>query len=162
MSEEKEIDFDIQIDEHRLDEEWLEQPRKYFRYAAKLADARRELDAAKAALDVTRAVTDRAIREDPAKFGLSKITEKSIEATVPVQKPCMEGQAAVIEARHDVDILQAAVGSLEQRRKALEHLVTLLMANYFASPRAPDGAKDRMREMEKKSVRRRGRRAAGE
>ena len=51
--------LEMEIDENALDEEWVEQPSLYFRYASMVADARRDLDQAKANLDLTKAEVDK-------------------------------------------------------------------------------------------------------
>ena len=154
--------LDLEIDENELDQEWTSQPSLYFRYAAKAADARRELDQAKSMLDVVKAETDRDVRSDPVAFGLVKTTEKQVEATVALQPKVLESQQEVIEARYNLDIFQAAATALDHRKKALESLVSLHLANYFSKPKAPEGAKDKMADVEKKMVRRKGKRRQAE
>ncbi len=156
MKDSREIELDISIDEMSLDREWTDQPRMYFRYAVKLADARRELDQANANLDLTKAELDTAIRSDPEKFGLAKVTESALEAVILTQDGYETAKAAVLRMKHDMDVMAAAVGALDHRKKALEKLCELFLANYFSRPRAPEGGKDRMDEIEKATVRRRG------
>jgi len=154
----KDASLDLQIDENQLDTEWLNQPQLYYRYAAKAADARRDFDAAKDELEVTKAEVDQSIRSDPAKFGLTKLTEATVASAVIIQEEYQKAQENVRQARHRHDVYQAAVSALDHRRKALENLVTLFMANYFSKPRVPKGAEEDVDKMEKGSVRRRGRR----
>ena len=157
MKKNREIELDISVDPNALDSQWVEQPRMYFRYAAELADARRDLDMAKADLDLTDAELDLSIRQSPGDYGLDKITEAAIKATIPSQQTHIDGHGKILEKKHDVDVLGAAVSALDHRRKALENLVQLQLANYYSAPKAPEGAKDRMGEVEKRSVRRKGR-----
>jgi len=156
------IDLEIQIDENSLDVEWVGQPRMYFKYASMLADAKREQDQAKVELDLVTAELDMVIRSDPDKFGIGKVTEAAIKATVLAQKEYGKAQKAVLTAKHGVDVLGAAVTALDHRKKALEGLVQLRLANYFSEPRAPEGAKERLGEASKENIRRRGRNRSGD
>jgi hypothetical protein len=148
----------LEIDENRLDDEWIGQPRLYYEYASKLADAKRDLEEAKAEAEVTKANLAQLIRTDPEKFGLVKVTEKSVEEAVAVQNDLADALREVREARHLVDVLTGAVASLDHRKKALEKLVELFLANYYSSPKASGRAGEAMDEKEKRAVRRGGRR----
>lgn len=147
----------IQIDRNSLDDEWVEQPGLYHRYAVALADAKQELDYEKANLDLVKAELDADIRTDPEAYGLARTTESAIESTILTQKRYRVAQKKVREAKHRVDVLSAAVGALDHRRKALENLVSLFLADYYSKPKAPDGAREKMAEVEKRVVRRKGR-----
>lgn len=131
----------LDIDPMRLDEEWLKQPKLYFEWATKLADARQEMDNAKTQIDIVRATADRKIRRHPDRFGLpEKPTESSISAKVNLDEAVQEANAAYNEARHTVDIAQAAVTALEHRKRALTMLVELHSSNYYAEPKLPSSS----------------------
>lgn len=154
----KEIELQLHPDPNDLDTEWVEQPRLRFRYGADLADAKRSVSEAKAELELTTAELELAIRSNPAGFGLdSKVTEGAVKATVLSQEGYTKAKNALIQAQHDVDVLDAAVSAIDHRKKALEDLVALFLAGYFARPTAPSGAKDRMAEVSKQAVRQKGR-----
>lgn len=152
-SEEEELDLSIDMD--MLDHEWLGQPKLFLKYATKLADAKKDLDVAKSSLDVVEAETNLMIREDPEKHISSKVTETSIKSAVLLHPDYMAAQRRLTKARHRVDVLQAAVTALDQRKKALENLVALHGQSYFASPRAPEGSRETVKEMEKRAILRR-------
>src|SRR3989304_6156766 len=120
MKDQKEIELDITIDENALDKEWTFQPRLYFRYAAKLADAKRDADQAKTEVELTKAELELAIRTNPEKFDLQKVTESAVASGLRARG----GHGGVRQAdrapRHTVDILQAAVAALDHRKRALE------------------------------------------
>lgn len=157
MNSNEQIGLDVSIDKHRLDEQWADQPGLRFRYGAELAEARREVSRAKANVDLTAAELDNEIRESPESFGLTKITEAAIKATIPSNKRYRKAQDRLIEAEYSVNILTAAVSAIDHRKKALEDEVALWLGDYFSSPRAPEGAKDRMQEVEKQATRGKGR-----
>lgn len=156
----KEIELSLQIDRHRLDDEWTQQPRMYFCYAAKLADARQELDRAKTELDLVDAELDIKIRKNPELFDLPKVTESVIKSTIVAAGAHIRANDFVIDAKHAVDVLVAAVTALDHKKKALENMVSLQLANYYSSPKAPEGARERMNEVNKRSIRRRGRKGS--
>ena len=133
-------DFDPSIDQHRLDYEWLRQAEMYHAAALKQADARREVEYAKQALDVTRADLALEIRKDPSAYGVEKVTEATLEALVTTQPEAKAAAAALHEARHTADMHGAAVASLDHKKRALENLTDLFARDYFAEPQAKTDA----------------------
>lgn len=162
MAKRVDIVADLVIDEHALDREWVQQPSLYYHYAAELADAQRDYAAAKAAVDVVRADLDSEMRRSPEAYGLAKVTEAALAAALPSQPEVKAAIAEMAEARHRVDILQAAVAALEHRKRALEKLVALRLADYFSSPTAPEAAREDVREMEQRARRPRPKRRASD
>lgn len=156
MTKQNEFEVDVKIDPHRLDEAWVEQPSLYSKYARGLAEANRDLDDAKVGLDVIRAEIYQAITMDPESHGLKKTTEAAVTAAIEVSLRYRKGREGMIEAKHAVDIYKAAVGAFDHRKKALEGLVQLRLADYFSSPRVSGESKERMADVEKKAARRKG------
>lgn len=128
----------LEIDEDNLDREWLGQSALYCKYAQRAARERFKVDEAKARLDVVRAKLDKAIRSDPGEFDLEKVTESQVSNTILLQPDYEDALKAVHEAQYDVRMVEAAVGALDQRRKALENLVYLHGQQYWSTPRAND------------------------
>ena len=147
--------FRIEIDKHRLDEEWVEQPALFHQHAVAAVEARAVWEQAKARLEVTKAEFDIEIRRDPESYEIPKLSETVIASAVASQKLVKDAVAAVIKAREEVGILEAAVSALEHRKKALEKLVELSTRDYYSEPKAKGEV---MGEVEKRSIRRRGRR----
>lgn len=134
------VDFDLfDIDKGRLDDELENQPKLFLKYSLKLADAKRDLEAAKAALDLTYAETDSNVRLNPEKFGLEKATEPAIKQAILSSKRYKEADAEVRRVKHDADVFQAYVSALDHRKRALEGLIELLKLDYWAAPRMPKG-----------------------
>jgi len=152
-------DLIFDIDKNLLDDEWMNQPKLYFRWAEQLEDARDALEKAKAAFDVVKSEIELAIREKPSDFGLDvssrtgSVTEKAVTAAIPLQKEYKEAQQEMFEAKHRVGILQGVVVALEHRKKGLEKLVDLHGQKYFATPRASEHSREMVDEIEKRSVR---------
>lgn len=154
-------EFKIEIDKNRLDEEWVDQPRLFHEHAVAAAEARKNWEQAKARLEITRAEIDIDIRRDPDAYELSKVTETIIASVVLLQKPVKDAMKAVIKVREEMGILDAAVTALDHRKKALEKLVELQGRDYYSEPRAHGDAKETMDEIEKRTIRRKGRRKTG-
>lgn len=157
MNHDIEPDFH-ELDKNRLDEEWVNQPRLYREYADKLAEAERDLSRAEAALKVTRADAELAIRENPAKFGLEKVVEAAVKARVETHKAVVKAHDEVIRVQYRVSLLKAACRTLEHRKAALQELVTLWQNDYFATPRVKGEAGRAMTEQAKRAARRAGQR----
>ena len=146
----------LEMDLNCLDEMWLEQPRLYHRYAKKLATAKQKLEEDKAELELCKAELDRDIRSNPANFNLEKITENVVSNTIITQERYRSLQAQLLDTKHEVDVLQAAVTTLDHRKRALQNLVTLHGQDYFSTPRPKDNtSKEAIEEIEKTAIRKR-------
>lgn len=152
----KDNDDFLIIDEHSLDKEWVEQPRLSFKYSEKLADAQLALDEAEDELSIVAAELDKSIRASPEDYEIDKVTEPAIKAAIPLQEEHRTALATIRTCKHRVNILKGANKAIDHRKRALENLVDLYGQNYFSSPRAPDGAKEAMEEVEEKAIRKRG------
>jgi len=144
----------LELDSDRLDEQWLEQPRLYHKYARKLANAKQTLEECKARLELVKAELGREIRLNPLGFGLEKITEAVVANTIIIQQGYKDAQEEYIAGKHRVDVVQAVVTTLDHRKRALESLVTLHGQDYFSTPRAKDqNSRDLIDRVESDAVR---------
>ena len=149
--------FDLSIDENALDVEWNNQSEKYYEVATDLANARQELDAASNELKLVNAELDLDIRSNPAKYGVAKVTEGSIESAITVHPEHQSALLSVRTAKHRVDILTGAVEAMQQRKKALEKMVDLFLANYHSAPKVRNQvSSEAMTEGKKVALRRKG------
>ena len=149
-------EFDIlQPDKYKLDEEWVKQPKVFFDFALRLEKPKRKVAETSAALDIERAELDKAIRSNPAKFGIGeKITETVIAQTILLIASYQEKQNLLITYKYKQGVMQAAVNAMEHRKSALERLVSLQGQNYFATPKALSGSEDVVDKIEKRNIRR--------
>ena len=144
MATSNEPDF-FQLNKHRLDEEWVEQPHLYHEHALALADARQDYERAKTDLEVTLAEADQSVRANPGAYGIDgRVTEGAIDRTVTTLPTVRKAQERTITTKHAMDVAQAAVSALDHRKAALENLVRLQLADYYSSPREPAGAGKRL------------------
>lgn len=128
---------DVAIDGEALDQEWLRQPSIMMEYCKHSAKCQMELDASKEMLDVVKAGLDKAIRENPERYDINKVTETVIMNTVIVQEAYTEAYGEYLKVKYEADIAKAAVRAIEQRKDALENLVRLYGQQYFAGPKMP-------------------------
>ena len=148
--------FDIDL--HRLDELFLEQPKQYYIHADLLATARGRVQIAEAAVELaktemkeTEARLTIKVHNTPSKFGLSeKPTVGSVAAAVMVCKSYKEAKGRYVQAQselnnawNEVNHIQAIVSALDQKKSALENLVRLHGQNYFSAPKVPANEKSR-------------------
>lgn len=150
----------LAIDELRLDKDCMEQPMLYLEYSLKLADARQNYDETKVQLDLTEAELKQAIRNNPKRFDLDgeKITEAAINSKVPLQKEYKDAQGELSDAKHRVDVLSAAVGALDQRKRMLVLLVELRRQELSSEPRVSGDGKRAVEQDSKTRVRKLGQR----
>ena len=130
-------EIDMNIDENALDFELLEQPSLMAKYSRELAEARRDRDLAKEALDLKKAEIDLDIRDNPANYNLEKVTVAAVESCILMEGEFQEAQKALRDTNFEVNVLQGVVSAIEHRKSALEHLVKLYGQNYFAGPSVP-------------------------
>jgi hypothetical protein len=137
----------LDVDLYQLHVEWVRQPRLYREYAGKLADARMRLNEARSALDIVYAEQDKDVRLHPQKFEIDKITEATVKNAIMLTAAYQNADEDVIRAKHDVDVLEAMVGALDHKKKALENLVSLEMRDYFSKPREPEELRAKGRDI---------------
>lgn len=128
-----------EINENDLAGEWTRQPQSFLQVMVKLAAANKEKAEAKAALEEYYATMSNAIRANPEKFRVTKITEATVEEVVLMNSKYKELQKKHIDATYLVDLLEAASKTLEHKKKALENLVYLVGQGIHAAPRAKPG-----------------------
>ena len=140
---------EFRIRANHLDREWRNQPTLVHEYCMKLADAKQHLNEAKATLDVVEAETDREVRMHPSKYGIDKLSENRVQRAVVLSPSYQLANTEVIKRQHDVDVLQAAVNALENKKRALENLVHLWAMSYFSEPKTDEDSYDVLRSEER-------------
>ena len=148
------INTDFQFDAANLGEEWSRQPLLYMKYARAAADARREMDESKNVLEVVKSEIALSIRNDHGSYGLIKVTEALLIQAVQCHADVKAAMEEVVDARHSYEVLLAAVGSMDHKKKALENAVSLFLAGYYSEPKAKEGDREGIEEIEKTRIRR--------
>ena len=140
------------LDKNALDEEWVQQVKLYHAAAERLADARRDWEHAQAEAKIAAAEVGKEARDFPLKYGLEKVTEPGIKEAITLSKKSRDAELAAIEAQHAYDVCKAEVETLDHRKHALQNLVQLRLADYFAEPRVSGNGRERMDEAERRSA----------
>ena len=138
---------DITIEETALDVEWLEQPALMLKYARHAAEMQKELDYAKEDLDLAKSELDKAIRSNPDKYEIEKITETVVQNTIISQDRYIEANHKLIEVQFELNVAKGAARAIDARTNSLENLVQLHGQQYFAGPKMP---RDLSAEVEKR------------
>jgi hypothetical protein len=138
-TDEVEKQFDLSINKHRLDDEWLAQPQRMMDVIELAAHEQTRLDRQERELDVVQAEIDARVRANPSHFGLDRVTEAGIKNAVQRSERYAKVYDRWVRLRERVNVLNGAVRAFDQRKKALECLVQLHGQGYFSDPRLPDG-----------------------
>ena len=146
----------FEIDQDRLDYEWMRQAKLYGQQADECALAQKDLDVAKSELELVQADLAHSIRVTPEAHGLVKVTEGAIQENILRSKKYQTANEHFIEMKYRVNLLKGHLEALDHKKKALESLVFLHGQNYFAEPKANGVGKEVANEIEKKSVRKMG------
>lgn len=145
----------VAIEEHALDQECIKLPTDLLRFSTQAAEARRDMDEAKASLDVVEADLSRAIRANPSKYGLEKDTKDAVAAAVALQPQYRTAQEELQQAKYELDLVSAVVSALEAKKRALTLLVDLHGMGYFANVKVSAKGKEAiLAENAKKAARR--------
>ena len=128
---------DIEIDSEALDIEWLEQAALMMKYTKHSATMRNLADKAKEKLGFVRAEINSAIRRNPEKYKIDKVTEGAISEALLLQKEYQTANTNLMDAEFEAEVARGAVVAFSQRKDALENLVRLHGQSYFAGPKIP-------------------------
>ena len=154
MKQKEELDYDqdIQIDQHKLDREWVLQPQLFLRYMQAAADARQQMDEAKEMVDLTRAQLDTHIRQSA---GDKKPTEGAITAAIQQSTKYQVVTKSYLEVKNRWEVLKGVTDAFDQRRAALENLVKLFGMGYFSTPRENEAGAEGLRRTTREAIRER-------
>jgi len=136
--EEDELDADTTLHPNELDIAWLEQSRitkKYGKLVAYLEALKEYRDER---MKVVWAEMDKKIRNNPAAFGISKLTEGALAAAIRTAPEYKKAHQAYLDALYEYKMCrEGAVKAVDHRKTALENLVKLHGQQYFAGPNVP-------------------------
>lgn len=173
-------DDDIKINEYRLDWEWGRQASLMMKWSKKHAfatTARHQAEQylrivksdAKWIIEQEKANIDKDIRRFPKDYGFQKTpSDKAIEHAInrdgELRKLVTEQNKKIkhatdefINAVEEEEVYAAAEKAMMARRKSLENLASLYLANYYGEPHQPRTGQTREgdREIRKEGMRRR-------
>jgi septal ring factor EnvC (AmiA/AmiB activator) len=128
---ERDLREDMRIDRYALEEEAAEHASIYHYWADKLAKAKSAKDQAQAQYNFVKSEVELEYRREGRLPGDIKITEASISSEVTIHKRVMQAEDELNKAKKDVYHLEAAVNSMENRKREIDNLVTLYVRGYY-------------------------------
>ena len=129
---------DAKIEHDALDLEWLKHPHLYVEYAIVAAKANDLARKKKNDLEIIDAKIDKEVRESME----GKITENAVKAKVIEDERHLKALIEYNDSLYQAELCASAVKAMEQKKAALQALVQLLSASYFAGPKVPRNLKE--------------------
>ena len=146
---------DVKINDAALDLEWLDQAELAVKYGVEWKAAKKKVAILDEKVKVIRSKLVRKAWKDPPKYlGQPKGSIQTVEAFYRTHKKHIEAKVALFDAEEELDLISIAKSEICYTRKtALENMVKLYAADYFAGPNVPrDLSKLRNREDEMKDA----------
>jgi len=128
---------DMRIDESALDVECLDQADLMLKYTTLQAELQRDEELSREDLDLKRAELDKAIRSDPDKYDIDKVTEAVVMNTIIKDVVYRKMNAEYIDTKFENNVAKGAVRAVAARKDMLERLILLHGQQYFAGPKMP-------------------------
>lgn len=151
--ENNEITRDLELDMHHLDEGWLDLPALILKWNTNSVEVEMNARVMKIELEQLRATLDARMRENPAEYGIQKITEATITSAIMIHPTVMEKTKDFNDTDKRSKILKTYCLAIEAKRKALEGLTQLYATGYFASkPILGNPASEFVQERETKKL----------
>jgi hypothetical protein len=126
-------EVDLEVSVGNLPEALSVLPRDTAAWESVLADELNKQHKAEQALNLIKAKTDLAIRNDPIAYGYPKTTEALIANLITVQQPVIDAEAALVAAKCAVNSTRAIVNALDTKRSACKYLTELVIRGFTNS-----------------------------
>jgi len=136
------------INPNNLEDECVGQPSLFAEVGEMATEARSAAKKAKDSMDFTRADLSFKIRKDPAKYGVEKVTEASVESAIIIQQEYQKAAAEVIETQKAADAFGVLQDSVAQRKSMIKDLVSLFIYNYYMSRAEMGGERRQVNEID--------------
>jgi hypothetical protein len=132
--EEPNYEADITIDPDELAAELIDQALRYFRYSELYAQSVLDRDRAKESFSQVQAQLDSEIRNDPASYGIPKVTEAAIKSAILLDAKYSAANEEMQQASLVCNTLQGAVTAFDHRKRMLEKICDLKIAGLYSDP----------------------------
>ena len=120
------------IDKYKLDDEWIAFDNDSDQISRDYAIAVHNRDTFKnETFDPYVAELDLEIRNDPARFGIKKLSEKAIQSTIDGDEQFIKYKLKLIDLDREVNVATGQNTALARRGKALENLTKLVLRDYY-------------------------------
>lgn len=124
-----ELEENLMIDEHGLDEACQTHPELYYRVSKHLALQISRRDAAKQHLMEVEAIADKEIRSQNSEV---KLTEREIDSRKIRHPAVRDAHRNLLRLTHQAAQLTALKESYQQRSYVLKSMIELYLSNYFS------------------------------
>src|ERR1700734_889691 len=131
------IKVDRSIDPKQLDVEAVALPDLIGDWGREAIEARYRKEALELQLSRLESDLETKVRRNPEKYGIEKVTDKSISAKVKTIASYTEVEDQILEATRTFGHFDMAMKALEVKRRMLEYLGDLHGKLYFAGPEIP-------------------------
>lgn len=136
---------DLQIEFYNLENNLIEQPGLYMKYAQEGVNINEKKDRLKQELEVLKSNLDAKLRGNFEEYGFEKSpTEAAVKAWINKNDKIITISTDIIELQRESGIISAALVALEHRKKSLQGLVQLYAAGWFAEVKTPSEVKDKL------------------
>jgi len=146
MTNEKEYGYnykeELVIDFSMLEHNWTTHAASYMKWGELHTEAIANRDRKKEEIELKYASLDSIIRSNPEGFGIIKLTEAAVSATIKLNDEHQELVQELITLNEIVNVLACAKSAFDHRKKALEGITQLYCAGYFAKPNIPTEAQE--------------------
>lgn len=146
---------DVRINDAALDLEWLDQAELSVKYGKEWSVLKKKVAILDEKMKVIRSKLIRKAWADPqATLGQPKGSIQTVEAYYRTHKKHMKIKQELFDAQEELDLVEVAKNEISFTRKsALENMVKLYAADYFAGPNVPrDLSKLRNRDEDRKDA----------
>ena len=133
MREVRDFESDIKINKYKLDSECEQHASIYWYWADKLAKAKNDLGDSEDKFKLISAQREMFIRQN-WNDSWGKQTEAGVKAQLESDNEYISAKEEIRNNQHEVNILIAAVTSMEHRRDMLKCEKELLIGGFYASP----------------------------
>lgn len=127
---ERDLSDDAKIDKHRIDKAAEEQTDMYSFWAQRAADLRKEEEGKEVKLKFEKATKATNLRAT-----LAKSTEGTISEGVATDPKILALEEELVSVRHQRNLADAAVRTMDHRKSMIEVLARLWAASYFGDPK---------------------------
>jgi hypothetical protein len=131
---------DLEIDFHRLDENWRDHSMNYMQWSEKWVNAVAARDRAKEQLDLIKAELDQKIRFEAK----TKLTESAISSMITTHSDYQTAAERLHACNEEVNLYVMAKSAFEHRKVALEGLTKLWVSGYWSEPKIVGEVKDQV------------------
>ena len=141
----EEIKKDLSIDKHNLDSEWEQQALRVQKWTERAADAGEEERRTKDNVEFRKSELDEDIRKNYKSYGFEEPPkEGAIKVCIFRQEQYKVAMDEYISAKKILSLIEGIVKSLDHKKSGLKDEVQLWMSGYWAEPRIPQAAKERV------------------